>query len=69
MLVALRVTVFCLFIYYYCDVVAIMYRGGVIKQQEAIESIIKHQEVPNSFRRFQEAPGSLRKHHEGTILK
>ena len=69
MLVALRVTVFCLFDYYYFDVVAILYRGGVNKRQEAIGSIMKHQEVSKSFRRFQEAPGSLRKHEEGTTLK
>ena len=71
---ALRVSVFSLFVYYYVDVVAIMYRkqylpGGVNKQQEAIGSIMKHQEVSESFRRCQEAPGKYRKHQKGTPSK
>ena len=61
---ALRVTVFCLFVYYCFNVVPILCKksiktlsGGVNKQQEEIGSIIKHQEVSKSFRMCQEAPG------------
>ena len=75
MLVALRVIEFCLIVYLYFDVVAILYKkqyknlsGGINKQQvlEEIGSIMKHQEPSESCRRCLEAPGILRKHQERT---
>ena len=66
MLVAV-VTVFCLFVYYYFEVVEILYRkknlsGGVKKQPKVEGSVRKLQEVSG-------APGRLTKLQEGTKSK
>ena len=70
MIVALGVKIFSLFVYYYFNVMVILYRkqykkdlsGGVNKQQEALESVQKLQELSG-------APGSLRKAQHEKINK
>ena len=75
MLVTLRVTVICLFVYYYFDVVVILYTEHyklVRTSQQATGSNRKPNEASGNVRKLQEvpeAPGSLKKHQEVTKSK
>ena len=68
MLVALRVTVFCLFVYYYFDVVAILYRKQEKTCQEESTSNRKHKEASGGVSRLQEDSQDIRKAQHQKII-